>query len=317
MPVMDGLTMAYEIRGISPSVPIIVLTAFEQTDYLKRAVDIGIDKYVMKPVNSFLLFKSMLDCVHRLRAEELLKREQQRQAESIRLKHHEIIADLARGMAHDYNNLLQAIMGSVYLAKLELAADSKSYGYLQSAEERFAQAGDHGLLLELLDTNGSLRANVGALMQSIRSTLEDALIGASIVLNTDYPDDLPEIRFIESQMQMAFESLAANAIEAMPVGGSLYLSAEEIAISEHDILPLLPGNYLHISLTDTGCGIAPEIITKIYDPYFSTKEKSTERVMGLSLALCHTIILKHGGIITAESNPGVGATFHIWLPTAA
>ena len=101
MPQMDGLTMAYEIRGIVPSVPIIVITAFEQTDYLLRAVNIGIDKYVTKPVNSYLMFECLLECVHRLRAEEQLKLQHQREIGEVWSKHNKIVAGLAGGIAHD------------------------------------------------------------------------------------------------------------------------------------------------------------------------------------------------------------------------
>ncbi|MEI6703703.1 MAG: response regulator, partial [Deltaproteobacteria bacterium] len=106
MPKMDGLTMAYEIRGLAPSVPIIVITAFEQTDYMMRAINIGIDKYVIKPVNSYLLFEGLLDCVHRLRAEQQLKLLHQREIQEAWSKHNESLAILAGGMAHDYNNLM-------------------------------------------------------------------------------------------------------------------------------------------------------------------------------------------------------------------
>jgi signal transduction histidine kinase len=86
------------------------------------------------------------------------------------------------------------------------------------------------------------------------------------------------------------------------------------ANNENDLLPLVPGNYLHISLSDTGCGIHPDILSRIFEPYFSTKQRGNRKGMGLSLAMCQTIIMNHGGIITAESTLGNGAVFHIWLP---
>jgi len=111
MPQMDGLTMAQNILEMVPSVPIIVVTAFEQADYLKRAINIGIDKYVTKPVNSYLLFECLLECARRLRAEQQLKLQHQREIQEEWSKHNATIASLAGGMAHDYKNLIQTILG--------------------------------------------------------------------------------------------------------------------------------------------------------------------------------------------------------------
>lgn len=94
------------------------------------------------------------------------------------------------------------------------------------------------------------------------------------------------------------------------------LSARTSEISEFSMLPLLPGSYLHVTLTDSGPGIPADILPNIFDPYYSTKNRGAQKGMGLSLALCFTIIMKHGGIITAESSEGRGTTFDVWLPVA-
>lgn len=314
MPLMDGLTMAYEIRGLSPSVPIIVITAFEQTDYLMRAINIGIDKYVTKPVNSYLLFECLLECAHRLRAEEQLKLAHQREIQAMWSKHHKTVAILAGGMAHDYNNLLQAILGYISLVKMKLEEQGEDSEYLKNVDECYSQADDLGHMLRILSNENDGDLHYGILIPVIRHVLEQTLTDSTVSVTFDYPDNLPAINFIEQQMILVFDTLAINAIEAMPAGGSLHLTAQEALISENDSVPLIPGNYLHISLTDSGTGIAPEILPNIFEPYFSTKQKSIKRGTGLSLALCHTIIMKHGGIITAESPPGSGATIHVWLP---
>ena len=99
MPLMDGLTMAAEIRKLAPTVPIIITTAFEQTDYLMRAINIGIDKYVVKPVNSYLLFENLLDCAHRQRAEEQLHRVQEQKLQDMaekQQKHHDELRTIFR-----------------------------------------------------------------------------------------------------------------------------------------------------------------------------------------------------------------------------
>jgi signal transduction histidine kinase len=313
MPLMDGLTMAQEILSSVPSVPIIVITAFEQTDYLLRAINIGIDKFVTKPVNSYLMFECLLECVHRLRGEEQLKLQHQRDIEEVWSKHHKIVAGLAGGIAHDYNNMMQGILGYASLAKNEPDRE-KATQYLEMIEHSSGDAKKLGRMLRILGKDYGENMQRGPLMSFIQLLIKNILVNSTITLTLEYPDTLPDVTYFEHQMELVFSSLATNATEAMPTGGTLHLAAQVLAVSEDDIVPLEVGNYLHITLTDSGTGIAPEILPHIFDPYFSTKQRGTQRGMGLSLALCHTIVLRQGGLITAESTPGNGSTFHIWLP---
>lgn len=313
MPQMDGLTMSYEIRGISPTVPIIVLTAFEQTDYLMRAINIGVDKYVTKPVNSYLLFECLLECAHRLRAEEQLKLARQREIQAMWAKHHETVSILANGMAYDYNNLLHAILGYISIAKMKMETQGESSECL-NVDEYYLQASDLGNMLKILGNESREDYRIGNMMPVMRRILEETLQNSTISLTFEWPEIFPTTSFVEQQMFLVFGNIARNAIDAMPAGGSLHLAAKESLVTENDPIPLLPGNYLHVTLTDSGTGIEPHVLPKIFEPYFSTKRKSNQRGTGLSLALCQTIIMKHGGIITAESLPHGGATFHVWLP---
>lgn len=316
MPVMDGLSMAHEIRGIAPAVPIIVITAFENNDYLRRAIDIGVDKYVTKPVNSYLLFESLLECAHLLRAEEQLHLAHQRKIEAMRMKHQEVIARLAGGLAHDYNALLHSILGQVFLATLEMDPKSKSWEHLQKINTCYEQAHSLNQLLYILTGQTDEYELKRDVLPSIRRALEQTLDGTGISLELDCPAFLPDIKYIDRHIFFVFEGLGVNAVEAMPSGGTLRLSAEKADLPEGSSLPLVPGGYLHISLSDTGAGIDPESLKNIFDPYFTSKQAHNQRGVGLNLALCHTIIMNHGGTITAESTPGQGTTFHIWLPVA-
>ena len=314
MPLMDGLTMAYEIRGRAPQVPIIVITAFEQTDYMMRAIDIGVHKYVTKPVNIYLLFECLLACAHRLRADEQLKSEHQREIQSLRFKNQEAVATLAGGLAHDYNNLLSGILGFFSVAKLKLEALNEREGYLDYIADWYSQAEGLSCMLDMLSSKSRDEMEYGEMLPFIQATLEKTLADTQITLVADYAVDLPAICFVKKHIQTLFTSLAANAREAMPPLGTLTLSALVTHVDEHTSQPLTPGTYLHISLADSGCGIQPEILPRIFEPYFSTKHRGSQRGMGLNLAVCQAIIMNHGGIITAESTPGSGALFHIWLP---
>src|SRR6185369_12570733 len=101
---------------------------------------------------------------------------------------------------------------------------------------------------------------------------------------------------------------------AMKTGGSLHVSASAVPLSPENNFGLPAGQYLHILFKDSGVGIPEEILPRIFDPYFTTKDMGCQKGMGLGLALCHSIIKHHHGHIYAESKPGEGARFHIYLP---
>jgi signal transduction histidine kinase len=316
MPRMDGLTMAKEILEMVPKVPIIVVTAFEQTDYLMRAKNIGIEKYVTKPVNSYLLFEKLLECAHRLRAEEQIKLQHQQEIREAQHKQSKAIAIMAGGIAHDYNNMMQGILGYTALAKMLLEPGSEASSYLEKVESCSEEIGKLGRVLNILGSDFKSEKSQGEIVPCLQSAIKGALDGSTVSFECNCPEDFPQVRFDEAGINSVFSGLATNAVEAMPAGGVLKLTTQVVEVAEHDFLPLKPGSYVHISLTDSGGGIPSDTLAKIFDPYYSSKQRSSKRGMGLSLALCRTIIMAHGGSIEAESTLGQGTTFHIWLPTA-
>jgi len=316
MPKMDGLAMAAEILGIAPSVPIIVATAFELTDYLIRAINIGIEKYVVKPVDSQLLFKSLLECAHRLRAEEELKFKFQREIMEARSQHNETYAILAGGIAEDYNNLMQAIIGYASIAKIQLEPDSNCYDSIEHIVRCCDEAQQLGNMLRILGNDYTDDTQSMQLMPCISAAIKHVLTGSPIELQLDYPEDLPDVMIAKQQMELVFAGLATNALEAMPSGGSLQLSGQLVEVTMNNNVPLNLGAYILVTVTDSGPGIDPEVMPRIFQPYFSTKHRALKRGTGLNLALCRTVIMRHGGIITAESIPGSGTKFSIWLPAA-
>jgi CheY-like chemotaxis protein len=125
-----------------------------------------------------------------------------------------------------------------------------------------------------------------------------------------FPDDLRRCSYDHEQISDALENIITNAIQAMPAGGSLHVSAENAHIPEKKDTYLKPGNYVKISIKDSGTGIPGEIIPKIFDPFFTTKK----RCKGMGLATSHSIITKHQGCIDVNSSPGKGTDFYIYLP---
>jgi CheY-like chemotaxis protein/anti-sigma regulatory factor (Ser/Thr protein kinase) len=118
------------------------------------------------------------------------------------------------------------------------------------------------------------------------------------------------------QIGQVIRNLVLNAREAKPEGGLISVRAENVVLGPQEDPSLPPGDYVRMSITDRGGGISKEVLPKIFDPYFSTKQRGTQKGMGLGLTICHTIIQKHGGAITVESEPGVGTTFRLYLPAS-
>ena len=315
MPVMDGLDMVQEIRKIDDAVPIIVTTAFEQTSYLLRSIENGVDKYVIKPVKIDLLNSALMHCAHRLRGDELIVRQRKMELEALRVKHLESLGVLAGGLAHDFNNLLQVILGYVSLARLHAEPGSRIDEFLATAEKGSDQARELGQRLLTL-ANGSKGPQEITPVSIIIPVVTSILEGSGIVTEFDLPDTLPALLFNKGQMQQVAIYLATNAREAMPEGGTFRVSASSFSVENDDDPQLAAGNYLHLTFSDTGYGILPENLPRLFEPYFSTKQMNTQKGMGLSLSLCHAIIGIKRGSIRAESIEGQGATFHIYLPVA-
>ena len=319
MPVMGGLAMAAEIRKLAPSTPIIVTTAFEQTDYLMSAIDIGVEKYVLKPVQSERLEAALLECAHRLAAEALFRKQAWLEAESVRLHHKESLRVLTAGIAHDFNNLLQAILTAFSLAKLKVPKDSDALRSLEIGDRSSEQARVLAKRLFTLAMGSDAMDHRGSIEALVRESVTQSLTGSSIDVAFDLRCDDTPVRYNLASLRQVVASLSLNAREAMPAAGDLKVAASGQDLTEQAAqeLHLPKGRYLHLRFRDSGPGIPAANLPMIFEPYFSTKERGSQRGMGLGLALCDTLVRSHGGAITAESAPGAGATFHIYLPVAA
>jgi signal transduction histidine kinase len=306
MPVMNGLEMARSIRAEFPETQFIIMTAFGETKYLLEAIDIGVSQFVSKPVEFQKLLTAVARCVHTIK----LKGEAQH------ARHLEAISILAGGMAHDFNNLLQVILGYISLAKISTETGSKTSEYLAMAEKGSAQARELGQrLLTLANGSGNLKHSKN-LMDLITSAINSSLSGTGIEHEIEMSPDIPALLFNETQMLQVISHLIENAKDAMPYGGTLNVSAHGQIINGDDGIMLPPGDYLHITFADSGKGIPGEALTRIFDPYFSSKDMGNRKGQGLGLTVCYSVIRRHGGTITAESLPGEGTTIHIWLPAA-
>jgi CheY-like chemotaxis protein len=121
----------------------------------------------------------------------------------------------------------------------------------------------------------------------------------------------------EGQIGQVVRNLVLNAREATPEGGVVSIRAENVGQRTRGMPALPPGRYVRVTIADRGVGMSPELLAKIFDPYFSTKRRGDQKGMGLGLTICHAIIQRHGGAIAVKSAPGEGTAFDLYLPAAA
>ncbi len=241
---------------------------------------------------------------------------ERKKAEEERLKSHmlESIGFLAGGIAHDFNNLLTIILSNIEIAKASLSPDDTAVSRLVQAEEICGMAGALSRRLLTFATGGDPVKRDMSLTGLLKSTVTALLKDSNIAFQFYLPDELYPVAIDEGQMKQVINNLIINAKEAMPQGGTLTIRGENLNVSEQDSMPLHAGKYLDISIRDTGAGILAENLAKVFDPYYSTKDTYSQKGLGLGLAVCYSIMKRHGGLITIESDIGKGTVFHLFFP---
>jgi PAS domain S-box-containing protein len=224
----------------------------------------------------------------------------------------ESLGILAGGIAHDFNNLLTAILGSLSLLRLESSLDDKLRALVNEAERASLRARDLTRQLLTFSRGGAPVKKSALLPELIRETARFPLHGSSVKPQFDLPPTLWPAEIDEGQISQVIHNLVINAIQAMPGGGTVTITARNVTLAEAELPALPAGPYLKITISDTGIGIATEHLPKIFDPYFTTKQAGS----GLGLATTYSIIKSHGGLVTVDSLLGHGSNFHLYLPAA-
>ncbi|MBN2123560.1 MAG: PAS domain S-box protein, partial [Deltaproteobacteria bacterium] len=224
----------------------------------------------------------------------------------------ESIGVLAGGIAHDFNNILTAFMGNISLAKLYSTPESKISERLTEMEKATLRAMDLTQQLLIFSKGGAPVKKTISVSELIRDSATFALRGSNVSCDLSLPGDLWPLDVDEGQISQVVNNLVINAAQAMPEGGTLRIGAENVVMGRAASIPLRSGRYVRISVRDQGKGIHPEHLHKVFDPYFTTKQKGS----GLGLTTAYSIINKHEGYIDVESEVGLGTTFHIYLPAS-
>ncbi|SMP77107.1 PAS domain S-box-containing protein [Desulfonatronum zhilinae] len=230
--------------------------------------------------------------------------------EALKAEKLESLGILAGSIAHDFNNILTAILGNITSAKLSLTDADKAEHKLSEAER--ATYRGKALTQQMLTfaKGGTPVKDILPLAELVRESAEFALSGTNAKCVFDLPGDLWPVHADPDQVSRVVHNLVINAHHAMPQGGVVTLTGGNIDGPNLPEAISNSGPFTRISVTDQGHGISPEHLTKIFDPYFTTKDHGS----GLGLASSYSIIKRHGGVVTVESAPDQGTTFHVFLP---
>ena len=223
------------------------------------------------------------------------------------------LGELARVMGHDFNNLLQGVLGALSVVKLSTPATHQLYSILDLAERNAHQARELGRRLIYLAKGNLPLKQAAPLGPLFKAAVEVGLRGTSITCQYDLPEGL-EVKHDEQAIRILVDVLVANAKDAMPKGGTLTVSAQAWRLAADDPSGLPEGAYVRHTFRDSGPGIAAEVLPRIFEAYFTTKDPKTQKGVGLSLAIAEAIAWSHGGSLSAEGRPGQGAAFHLLLP---
>ena len=219
---------------------------------------------------------------------------------------------LAGGIAHDFNNILTSILGNISILKTYTNQGDEALTMLDETENATIQAKSLTRQLLSFSKGGAPVKKIVSVGKLLKETTSFALSGSNVRYKFSIADDLWNAEVDEGQISQMINNLIINAKQAMPDGGKVEISAENAFLRENNHPALRSGRYIKIAIKDRGVGIPKEHLSKIFDPYFSTRQEGS----GLGLTAAYSVIKKHNGSISVESEQGGGAVFFIYLPAS-
>lgn len=235
----------------------------------------------------------------------------QMEEERLKLQKLEAVGRLAGGIAHDFNNLLQGVFGYLSLAKRSLDRPEQAAAMLDQASQALGMSINLTSQLLTFAKGGQPVRKILAVGPIIENAAKFALAGSSCDLRLSLAKDLSPINADEGQIGQAIQNIILNANQAMPEGGNIEVAAGNADLPPGKLKALTDGGrFIKITIRDAGIGIPKKYLTRIFDPYFTTKQIGS----GLGLATTFSIIKKHGGTIEVTSKPNLGSCFTVFLP---
>jgi len=251
------------------------------------------------------------------RIEERTREREMALAQLFEAQKMDTIGRLTGGVAHDFNNLLMAVLGSLTLLDKRLPCDPQCRRLLQNAIQGAQRGASLTQRLLAFSRRQELKpeaVDLAELVSGMGDLLKRAL-GLGIELKCQFSSMLPPVLVDANQLELALLNLALNARDAMPGGGKLLISAHEESKGAGNVDPSLkPGDYVRISIADSGIGMDEGTLAKATDPFFTTKGPG--KGTGLGLSMVHGLAAQSNGLLQIESAPNVGTTVVLWLPRA-
>ena len=224
----------------------------------------------------------------------------------------ESVGILAGGIAHDFNNFLAGIIGNLSLAKLDVRPGHPVSRALDEMEKAALRAKDLTQQLLTFSSGGVPVKQITRIDELVRDAAQFALRGSNVRCEFCIDADLRLADVDDGQIAQVIHNLVINADQAMPDGGTVTIRGANASVRPGNSYALDPGDYIQVEVQDQGAGIHSEYLKKVFDPYFTTKQKGS----GLGLAVAYSIIANHDGQLTVDSVLGEGTTFTLWLPAS-
>ncbi|MBI4792298.1 MAG: PAS domain S-box protein [Deltaproteobacteria bacterium] len=236
--------------------------------------------------------------------------------EMLKVRNLESVGIFAGGIAHDFNNLLSTILGNINLATIMIGPGQDAHELLRTAETASLMARDLTRQLLTFARGHTPVRQTAAIAGLIEEAAAFILSGSKVKYTCNFAPGLWPVDIDPGQMSQVIRDIVLNASQAMDGKGAITIDAENIGGSACGEYALPAADYVKINIRDTGKGIETQNLPRIFDPYFTTREKNSEKGSGLGLAIVHSIITQHDGFIRVASQPGAGTTFTIFLPAA-
>lgn len=232
--------------------------------------------------------------------------------ELLKIEKLESVGILAGGIAHDFNNILTGILGNISLSRVYLDKSSESWSLLEEAETAAVKAKNLTRQLLTFSKGGQPVMKTVKPEDFLKETCVFATRGSICRCEFRFDAGLMAVEIDEGQMIQVINNVIINAVQAMPKGGLIKVTAENEIVAENISLPIEKGEYVVISVEDTGQGMSDEIKARIFDPFFTTKESGS----GLGLTTAFSVVKNHGGYIEVLSKKERGTKFRIFLPAS-
>ncbi|MBM3242764.1 response regulator [Candidatus Poribacteria bacterium] len=315
LPKMSGLEVLEKIHQLTSDIPVVMITGQGDENIAVEAMKKGAYDYVTKSGDFWIRLPTVIQ--QAIEKDKMIAEKELLKKQLIQSQRMEGVGALAAGIAHDFNNLLTGVLGYASLMKLQIDTENKFYDYVDGIEKAALKCAELTQRLRSISRQTVFQKQPLCFNDTIDDVVQllERTINKNISIKTDLKSDLKAVDADSSQMYQVILNISINARDAMPLGGELTITSENIILDEEFCRSKInahPGEYVKISIADTGVGIDKKHIDRIFEPFFSTKGVGS----GLGLSIVYNVLQNHDGLIEVESELGKGTIFKIYLPAS-